>query len=40
MGCAHCGSPIDARAMQAHPAPHAGKMSKPRIRARRHHETY
>ena len=40
MTCTHCGSPIDARAMQAHPASHAGKMSKPRLRARRHHETY
>jgi len=40
MVCTHCGEQIDPRAMQAHPAPHAGKMSKPRIRARRHHETY
>lgn len=40
MVCSHCGEQIDARAMQAQAAPHAGKISKPRPRARRHHETY
>jgi DNA-binding HxlR family transcriptional regulator len=40
MVCSHCSATIDARAMQAIAAPHAGKMSKPRARARRHHETY
>ena len=40
MVCSHCAAPIDARAMQAHPSPNAGKLMKPRIRARRHHQTY
>jgi hypothetical protein len=38
--CSHCGAAIEPRAMQAHAAPHAGKMAKPKPRARRHHETY
>lgn len=42
--CSHCGAEIEARAMQALAAPHAGKMarvaSKAKPRARRHHETY
>ena len=38
MVCSHCGDAIDARAMQAHPSPNAGKPMRPRVR--RHHETY
>jgi len=42
--CSHCGAGIEARAMQALAAPHAGKMakvmSKAKPRTRRHHETY
>ena len=38
--CWHCGAAIEPRAMQADSAPHAGKMTKPKPRARRHHETY
>ena len=40
MVCSHCGAAIDARAMQTHPSPNAGKLVKPKLHARRHHETY
>jgi DNA-binding HxlR family transcriptional regulator len=42
--CSHCGTAIEARAMQANAAPHAGKMSRPasktKMPTRRRHETY